>query len=205
MPLGAEWPQQAAATGMRIGWMVDEDVRVLDPEADVWLRGAAADEAIASLQKGLPEAHEISVDVSDAAGAAAIHAAGAVAVFGPASVDVLIDLLCSSDGRSAVCLPASPGRTVAEAHARLAADPGLRAEAEVAPGLVGTLEDCQQTVGALYAAGLRELRLRLPAAQDIPDVIAQMSTLRAGALSGIEAGSPRSPAPDAPTSWGGRP
>ncbi len=190
---------------MRIGLVVEEASRVLDLEADVWLRGAAAAEAIAGLQSGVPEAHEISVDVSDAAGAAAIHAAGGVAVFGPASVEVLIDLLRSSEGRSAVCLPASSGRTVAEAHARLAADAGLRAEAEVAPGLVGTLEDCQQTVAALYAAGMRELRLRLPATQDIPDVIAQMSTLRATALSGIEAGSPRSPGPDAPAGWGGRP
>jgi hypothetical protein len=205
LPLGGAWPQQAAAAGMRIGWVVEEAPRVLDQAADVWLRGAAAAEAIAGLQSGVPEAHEIAVDVSDAAGVAAIHATGAVAVFGPASVDVLIDLLRSSEGRSAVCLPASPGRTVAEAHARLAADPGLGAEAEVAPGLVGTLEDCQKTVAALYAAGLRELRLRLPATQDIPDVIAQMSTLRAEVLSGIEAGSPRSPAPDAPASWGGRP
>jgi hypothetical protein len=205
LPLGAAWPQQAAAAGMRIGWVVEEAPRVLDQAADVWLRGAAAAEAIAVLQSGVPEAHEISVDVSDAAGVAAIHAAGAVAVFGPASVDVLIDLLRSSEGRSAVCLPASPGRTVAESHARLAADPGLGAEAEIAPGLVGTLEDCQQTVAALYAAGLRELRLRLPATQDIPDVIAQMSTLRAEVLSGIEAGSPRSPSPDAPATWGGRP
>ena len=76
---------------------------------------------------------------------------------------------------------------------------------EAAPGLVGTLEDCQQTVAALYAAGMRELRLHLPGTPDIPDVIAQMSTLRGDVLSGLDARSPRSPAPAAPTDWGGRP
>jgi hypothetical protein len=52
---------------------------------------------------------------------------------------------------------------------------------------------------------MRELRLRLPATPDIPDVIAQMSALRGDAIGGLRAGSPRSPAPAAPTDWGGRP
>jgi hypothetical protein len=208
VPVGSAWPADSAATGIRIGWVVDDGAgRALNPTSDVWMRGSAATPAEVSAQRALtPDGCRVSADAVDAAAAAAMRAAGAVPVFGPAPVGALLALLRGdAAGRSAVCLPASPGRTLAEAHARLAGDPGLRAEAEAAPGLVGTLEDCQQTVAALYAAGMRELRLRLPGTADIPDVIAQMSTLRGDLLSGLEAGSPRSASPAAPTAWGGRP
>jgi hypothetical protein len=207
VPAGSAWPAQSNTAGLRIGWVVDRGGgQELKPASDVWMRGGAATAAAVAAQRAsVTDPYELSADAIDAVRAAAIRAAGAVPVFGPAPVEALVALLRDSAGSSAVCLPASPGRTLAEAHARLAGDSGLRAEAEAAPGLVGTLEDCQQTVAALYAAGMRELRLHLPGTPDIPDVIAQMSTLRGDVLSGLDAGSPRSPAPAAPTGWGGRP
>lgn len=206
-PAGSAWPAQSDAPGIRVGLVVDDGGEpVLNPVSDVWMRGdAATATAVIAQRVAMPDPYDVSADAVDASAASAIRAVGAVPVFGPAPVEVLLALLRDSAGRSAVCLPASPGRTVAEAHARLAGDPGLRAEAEAAPGLVGTLEDCQQTVAVLYGAGMRELRLRLPATPDISDVIAQMSTLHGGVLSGLDAGSPRSAAPAAPTDWGGRP
>jgi len=207
VPVGSAWPADTAATGIRIGWVVDDSAGLaLNPTSDVWMRGSAATPAAVSAQRAvMRDGYGVSADAADAAAAAEIRAAGAVPVFGPAPLEALLALLRDAAGRSAVCLPASLGRTLAEAHARLAGDPGLRAEAEAAPGLVGTLEDCQQTVAVLYAAGMRELRLRLPGTPDIPDVIAQMSTLRGDLLSGLGSGSPRSAAPAAPTGWGGRP
>ena len=205
VPVDSAWPAESAATGIRIGWVVDDGAgRALNPGSDVWMRGSAATPAAVSARRALtPEGYDVSADAVDAAAAAAMRAAGAVPVFGPAPVGALLALLRDVAGRSAVCLPASPGRTLAEAHARLAGDPDLRAEAEAAPGLVGTLEDCQQTVAVLYAAGMRELRLHLPATPDIPDVIAQMSTLGRDLLSGLEGSTRSAPAP--PTGWGGRP
>ncbi len=204
VPAGSPWPARSAAAGLRIGSILDDGkVGALEPTSDVWMR-AGATANVAQAVAGI-DPHEVSVDAPDDRAAAAIRSAGAVPVFGPAPLRTLVEMLRDARGKSAVCLPASPGRTVAEAHARLSSDPGLRAEADAAPGLVGTLEDCQQTVAALYAAGMRELRLRLPGTPDIPDVIAQISTLRGEALRGSDAGSPRSPAPSAPTGWGGRP
>jgi len=177
VPAGAAWPGNVGAAGMRIGWILEQgEVSALAPISDVWIRDGPPMSVVDAVASIAP--HHVSVDAPDAGAAAVIRSAGAMPVFGPAPL---------------------------QAHARLSSDPGLQAEAEAAPCLVGTLEDCQQTVAALYAAGMRELRLRLPATPDIPDVIAQMSTLRGEALRGLDAGSPRSPAPAAPTSWGGRP
>ena len=200
-------PPKELVAGMRVGWVVsDTDEQALDPVADIWLRGGAATAAsMAAFSSRLAGGQEVSVDAPSADVEAAIRSAGAVPVFGPAPLQTLVERLRGSSGRRAVCLPASPGRTAAEAQARLSGDPALRAEAEMAPGLVGTLEECQQTVATLYAAGMRELRLRLPETSDIPDVIAQMSTLSGALLGDLRAGSPRSPAPAAPSTWGGRP
>ncbi len=200
-------PNEALVAGMRVGWVVsDTDEQALDPVDDIWLRGGAATAAsMAAFSSRLAGGQEVSVDAPTADVEAAIRSAGGVPVFGPAPLQTLVERLRGASGRSAVCLPASPGRTAAEAQARLSGDPGLRAEAEMAAGLVGTLEECQQTVATLYAAGMRELRLRLPETSDIPDVIAQMSTLRGALLADLLAGSPRSPAPAAPSTWGGRP
>jgi hypothetical protein len=207
MPIGTPRPAPEGMPPLRIGWVLEEGA-LPEPESgsDLWIRADAAEAATsASVAAAVASAGHVSMDAPDAGAALEIRSAGAVPVFGPASLGVLIDLLRRSPGLSAVCLPASPGRTLAEAHARLANDPALREQADAAPGLVGTLEDCQQTVAELYSAGMRDLRLRLPGTSDVPDVIAQISTLRSNALRGVRAGLPRSPAPAAPTSWGGRP
>ncbi|HVC40713.1 MAG TPA: hypothetical protein VND54_01915 [Candidatus Saccharimonadales bacterium] len=203
VPAASSWPAQAVAAGMRGGWIVDAGELAPEPASDIWIRGFST-AAVAAQVARVADRHQVSADAIDATAAASIRSAGAVPVFGPAPIEALLALLRDSAGSGIVCLPASPGRTVAEACARLANDLGLRAEAEAAPALVGTLEDCQRSVAELYAAGMRELRLRLPATPDIPDVIAQMSALRGEALSGLRAGMPRSPAPAAPEDWGGR-
>ncbi len=56
----------------------------------------------------------------------------------------------------------------------------------------------------LQAAGMSDLRLRLPATSDLADVIAQISVLGGGSLARVQPGTPRSQAPDAPAGWGGR-
>ncbi|MEA2638432.1 MAG: hypothetical protein QOE18_1489 [Chloroflexota bacterium] len=208
LPEGEPWPADAAALGMRIGWVFDDAALPIPGGALVWMRGSAAvpvsAQAIAAACAAEPAPQEISADARDVASAEAIAAAGGVPVFGPASLDALIEMLGSFAGRAAVCLPASPGRTDTEAHARLDNVPELAAAARAAPGLGGTLERCQQSVAALRAAGMSELRVRLPATPDLPDVIAQVSALRADALAGLRPGAPRSPDPGAPAGWGGR-
>jgi hypothetical protein len=209
LPDGEPWPSEAAAIGMRIGYVIGDATVEPAGEADIWVRGSAAApitaETIAALRAATLAPHEASADAHDLSAAEAISAAGALPVFGPAGLEALLDLLGSFAGRAAVCLPASPGRTDAEAQARLSNDPALRDEARTAPGLVGTLEHCQRTVAALRAAGMSELRVQLPATPDLPDVIAQVSTLRGGALTGLRPGTPRSQDPAAPPGWGGRP
>lgn len=194
--------------GVRIGWVIDDATPPVGGGAAVWVRGSAvapvSPESIAALCAAVPAPQEVSADARDVSLAHAISAAGALPVFGPASLDALIDLVGSFADRAAVCLPASPGRTDTEAHARLASDPELAAAARAAPGLVGTLEHCQQTVAALRAAGMSELRVRLPSTPDLPDVIAQISTLRGDVVAGLRPGAPRSPDPGAPAGWGGR-
>jgi hypothetical protein len=207
LPEGEPWPTEAAALGMRIGWVFDDARLPIPGGAAVWMRGnaiAVSMQAIAAAVAGEPTPQEVSADAKDVSSARAISAAGGTPVFGPASLDALIDLLGSFADRAAVCLPASPGRTDTEAHARLDHDPELAAAARAAPSLVGTLEHCQQTVAALRAAGMSELRVRLPSTPDLPDVIAQVSALRADALAGLKPGAPRSPDPGAPAGWGGR-
>lgn len=208
LPDGEPWPAEAAALGVRIGWVFDEGTLPIRAGAAVWIRGGAtapvSAQAIAAALAAQPAPQEVSADAQDLASAEAISAAGGMPVFGPASLDALIELLGSFTDRAAVCLPASPGRTDTEAHARLDNDPELAAAARAAPGLVGTLEHCQQTVAALRAAGMSELRVRLPSTPDLPDVIAQVSALRADALAGLKPGAPRSPDPGAPAGWGGR-
>jgi hypothetical protein len=200
-------PSEAAAGGLSIGRIVTGQNLVDRPDSDLWLRAASRSPwvEIATLRAVTLERFRVSADAIDGEAAEEIRAAGATPVFGPAPVAALIDLLRAFGGSAAVCLPASPGRTEAEAFARLTNDPELNAEAHAAPGLVGTLEACQQTVAALREAGMTDLRIRLPATPDLPDVIAQVSALRGDALSRLRPGAPRSPDPAAPAGWGGRP
>jgi hypothetical protein len=192
---------------LRVGVVVDDVAQLPSATAPVWLRGDAArraresGDAARATDAGLDD---ISADADNARAIEALRGMAMTPVLGPAPLAQLLDLLGHCDGHAAVFLPASPGRTEAEARARLARDPVLEAAAESAGALVGTLEQCLECVRVLEAAGMSELRLRLPATADLADVIAQMSVLGDGSLASVQPGGPRSQAPGAPVGWGGR-
>lgn len=105
-----------------------------------------------------------------------------------------------------VTLPVSIGRTVAEAHARAAAEALFQRighPSEV--GIFGTLEECQDRVISLAHLGVTDLRCVLPNAPDVHDVIAQLTAMVVGTVKVLTPGSPRSKAPEPPPGWGGRP
>jgi hypothetical protein len=192
---------------LRVGTVVDDVARLPTGTAHLWLRGDAArrgSESVRAVRDADPALHDISADAHDVRALEELRGLGVVPVVGPASLDVLLDLLRHCDGNAAVHLPASPGRTEAEAQARLARDPELEAAAASANALVGTLEQCLECVRELQAAGMSELRLRLPATADLADVIAQISVVRGGFLARVQPGTARSQAPEAPAGWGGR-
>jgi len=198
----------ASRDGLCVGAVVDDPERQPVPGEHVWLRGAAAFKVWGSpitARDWSAAADSVSCDAPDAAAAKACTDAGILPVLGPAPLDDLLERLRQTNGTAAVCLPASPGRTEAEARARLASDAETETEARIADALVGTLEQCQRSVGLLRAAGMRELRVRLPSTSDLADVIAQISSLRGESLAKLRPGSPPSPAPAAPAGWGGRP
>jgi hypothetical protein len=105
----------------------------------------------------------------------------------------------------AALLPASVGRTTAEAWARADADPLFAGWHPAEVGLFGTLEQCHDTVVRLAHAGVTDLRCVLPNAADIGDVIAQLTAVVTGDPERLDPTAPRSRAPDPPTGWGGRP
>jgi hypothetical protein len=107
-------------------------------------------------------------------------------------------------GGAAVMLPASVGRTTAEARARADADPLFAGWHPADAGLFGTLEQCQDTVIALAHAGVVDVRCVLPGAPDVHDVIAQLSAVATGDRRRLDPAAPRSKAPDPPVGWGGR-
>jgi hypothetical protein len=198
----------ASRDGLRVGVLIDDPERQPVPGEHVWLRRAAAIAVSGSpstARDWFAAADSVSCDAADVAAAEACTDAGIVPVLGPAPLDDLLERLRHTNGDAAVCLPASPGRTEAEARARLASDAGTETEARIADALVGTLEQCQRSVGLLRAAGMRELRVRLPSTSDLADVIAQISSLQGESLAKLQPGSPPSPAPAAPAGWGGRP
>jgi alkanesulfonate monooxygenase SsuD/methylene tetrahydromethanopterin reductase-like flavin-dependent oxidoreductase (luciferase family) len=103
-------------------------------------------------------------------------------------------------------VPASVGRTDAEARARADLDPLFqRVGHPEAIGVFGALEDCQDRVIALAHAGITDLRCLLPNTPDILDVIAQLTAITVGTTDVLIPGSLRSPAPPPPAGWGGRP
>jgi hypothetical protein len=198
----------AEVDGLRVGVVVDDVAHLPSTSAHLWLRDDAArraSESVPAAREANPALHDISADAHDVLAIAELRSLAVMPVIGPAPLEQLLELLRRCDGNAAVYLPASPGRTEAEAQARLARDPVLEATAESADALVGTLEQCLECVRALHAAGMSELRLRLPATADLADVIAQMSVLGDGSLASIQPGTARSQAPGAPAGWGGRP
>jgi hypothetical protein len=207
MPVDGETAGPTPADALRIGVVVDNLAQVATMSSPLWLRGDAARrarESVASARRAHPALQDISADANDVVTLEALRSIDVVPVLGPATLERLLDLLRRCDRNAVVYLPASPGRTEAEARARLARDPEIEAEAATAGALIGTLEQCQETVGILQAAGASELRLRLPSTADLADVIAQMSVLGDHSLARVQPGTPRSRAPNAPTGWGGR-
>jgi hypothetical protein len=71
--------------------------------------------------------------------------------------------------------------------------------------IFGTLEQGHEQVIRLAHAGVTDLRCVLPDAVDVHDVIAQLTALSIGTVDRLAPGSPRSPAPEPPKGWGGRP
>ena len=198
---------RAHVDALRVGLVVDDLAQLPSATAHMWFRGEAARrarESVHAAREADPALRDISADAYDVRAIEDLRSMAVMPVIGPAPLERLLDLLRHCDGNAAVCLPASPGRTEAEAQARLARDPELEAAAESAGSLVGTLEQCLECVRVLHAAGTSELRLRLPATADLADVIAQMSVLGDGSLARIQPGTPRSQAPGAPAGWGGR-
>jgi len=102
-----------------------------------------------------------------------------------------------------VDVPVSVGRTSAEAAARASAEPVFAAIGSPAKtGLFGRLEDAQEQVSVLAAAGVTELCCIVPAV-DLLDHLAQLVTANVGHLDTHAPGSDRSPDPLPPTGWGG--
>jgi alkanesulfonate monooxygenase SsuD/methylene tetrahydromethanopterin reductase-like flavin-dependent oxidoreductase (luciferase family) len=105
----------------------------------------------------------------------------------------------------AMQFPVSIGRTTAEAQAR--ADAESLFEVIGAPRLVGafgTLEQCQERVIELAHLGISDLRCVVPNAPDLPDVLAQLTSIAVGTVDVLAPGAPKSKSPAPPEAWGGR-
>ena len=100
-------------------------------------------------------------------------------------------------------LPVSIGRTTTEAKARAGLDFAGYGHPET-DGIFGRLEECQDQVVALAHQGVTDLRLVLPDAEDIDDVVAQITSMVVGNMAVLRPDAPRSPSPGAPEQWGGR-
>jgi hypothetical protein len=100
-------------------------------------------------------------------------------------------------------LPVSVGRTTAEARARASLDYAGYGHPE-RDGIFGRLEECQDQVIALAHQGVTDLRLVLPDAGDVGDVVAQLTAMVVGDRERLRPDAPRSPSPEAPKDWGGR-
>jgi hypothetical protein len=119
---------------------------------------------------------------------AAVSGAAAVAAGRPVLVEVAV----------------SVGRTSTEARARADGEELFAATGHPGEqGLFGTLEECQAAAARLLQAGATELVCYLPRSHDLPDVLAQLRAISAGA-GALRPGEPASAAPPPPAGWGGR-
>jgi hypothetical protein len=177
-----------------------------------WIRQPWSDATRALVADRVAAGVEVSADADDVS-AAGILAQAAIPVLSLPTLDatlrsaaVVFALVgAAPPPRLAVLVAVSPGRTSAEAHARVRLDPDFAHTASVTCAIVGTLEDCQQAVAALFAAGVTDVRMSIPATPDFPDVLAQLATLRGDVLARVQPGAPRSDSPAPPRDWGGRP
>jgi hypothetical protein len=136
--------------------------------------------------------------------------AGASAVFVPVWPDRDMNAAVSAaaaaaDGRPVLVeVAVSVGRTSTEARARADGEELFAATGHPAEqGLFGTLEECQAAAARLRHAGATELVCYLPRSHDLPDVLAQIRAISAGA-GALRPGEPPSAAPPPPAGWGGR-
>ncbi|HEY8756671.1 MAG TPA: hypothetical protein VIN65_10035 [Candidatus Dormibacteraeota bacterium] len=188
----------------------------------VWIRQPWSDSTRALVADLVRAGREVSADAdADSASAGSSTSTSAAGILAEAATPVLslptlaATLRCAaavsampgptSPAKAAAVIAVSPGRTSAEAHARVRLDPEFAHTASATCTIVGTLEDCQQAVAALFASGITDVRVSIPATPDFPDVLAQLATLRGDVLRRVEPGAPRSDAPAPPRGWGGRP
>jgi hypothetical protein len=144
------------------------------------------------------------------AGEASQLAIGASAIFVPVRPDRDLDAaVCAAAAAAAgrpvlVEVAVSVGRTSTEARARADGEELFAATGHPAEqGLFGTLEECQAAAARLLHAGATELVCYLPRSHDLPDVLAQLRAISAGA-GALRPGEPPSAAPPPPAGWGGR-
>lgn len=136
--------------------------------------------------------------------------AGASAIFVPVRPDRDLDAALARAAAAAAGRPVlvevavSVGRTSTEARARADGEQLFAATGHPAEqGLFGTLEECQAAAARLLHAGATELVCYLPRSHDLPDVLAQLRAISAGA-GALRPGEPPSAAPPPPAGWGGR-
>lgn len=136
--------------------------------------------------------------------------AGAAAIFVPVWPDRDLDGELAGAAEAAagrpvlVEVPVSVGRTSTEARARADGEDLFAATGHPGEqGLFGTLEECQAAAARLLHAGATELVCYLPRSDDLPDVLAQLRAISAGA-GALRPGEPPSAAPPPPAGWGGR-
>lgn len=212
--IGRVWtaPGEVLAGDDLVGVICDRDDMPPRTARHIWIRKSWSDPTRALVADCVAAGAEVSADADDVS-AADVLAQKAIPVL---SLPTLAATLRSAAAVSALVGPAppqrlaalvavSPGRTSAEAHARLRLDPDFAQTTTVTCAIVGTLEDCQQAVAALFAAGVSDVRMSIPATPDFPDVLAQLATLRGDVLARVQPGAPRSDAPNPPRDWGGRP
>jgi hypothetical protein len=136
--------------------------------------------------------------------------AESAAIFVPVRPDRDLDAELAGAAQTAagrpvlVEVPVSVGRTSTEARARADGEELFAATGHPGEqGLFGTLEECQAAAARLLHAGATELVCYLPRSHDLPDVLAQLRAISAGA-GALRPGEPPSAAPPPPAGWGGR-
>ena len=136
--------------------------------------------------------------------------AGASAIFVPVRPDRDLDAAVSAAAAAAAGRPVlvevavSVGRTSTEARARADGEELFTATGHPSEqGLFGTLEECQAAAARLLHTGATELVCYLPRSHDLPDVLAHLRAISAGA-GALRPGEPPSAAPPPPAGWGGR-
>jgi hypothetical protein len=136
----------------------------------LWIRQPWNDSTRALVADRVHAGVEVSADADDD-GAAGILAEAAIPVLSLPTLEatlrsaavVLALVDAGAPARLAAAVVVSPGRTTAEAHARVRLDPEFAHAASTTCAIVGTLEDCQQAVAALFAAGVTDVRMSIPA------------------------------------------